>query len=476
MKCSKAEKLLYGYSGGSAEQNLPAEVLAHVQSCERCSRLFEQVRSVNTVLAETPEAELIPQEDVERMVSAGLLKQRTSVRRENAWEWLRGLPVPGVAAVLTAVLAAATVGWYSGWIFSWSSHPARAAAAAYNGQHVVTASFDSTLRLGRNCTAHLRRGSRCTIRRAEETVAIIDLHYGKILLSARKGSYDTLAVTSGPVHVYATGTHFQVERFGPILNVSVLEGSVKVHYGPEKAAPVSAGETWAFDFRENSGKADTLGPGTRLQMVNDFAAMSAAETRLGLSTAETGGAPDPAIASTRISPARASRPGRTFTEDSAVIRQYAIAKSMIGKRRYGPAAAVLQECLEKLNANADSACFDLAFCYTNLRRYADAVAVYRRVVDSGVDEELVETALHRSNKILYLKLKEYDAARGGIRRYLKTYPKGLWREEELYYGIHLSFTLGDTPAADSLSLVFAAEFPGSCRARELLKKAEKSPQ
>jgi TolA-binding protein len=478
MRCSRVEKNLYLLSEGLADQKLEADISAHVRSCKRCGRLLVDLRAMNEILTEAPDAALIPENEVEEMVSAGL-RRRKPLPRECSQYRLNGngIPVPGFATACVVLLALVAVVLYSVLVLypnTLSRRNSVAAAGAQDERRVVAVSRASTLCLGQNCTVYLHKGSTCAILRAEETVVIIDLRYGEILLAARKGMYDTIAIHSGTAKVYATGTHFGVDRSSDILSVSVLEGKVKVVYAGEKETPVSALETCVLNTKENTSKTERISASKRQQMMNEFAAMATGNTEWGLADGLPGKNIDDNALFNRPKLPYTPRQNRNAADDNAAKRQYSMADKLIQKDNYASAAVAIEDYLKKYNLNADSAWFDLAFCYTNLRRYDDAIDAYHIVVDAGVNEQLVETALHRSNKILYVKLKEYDEARCGIERYLKKYPLGRWREEEFYYGIQIALAQGNANRADSLTNVFAGEFPGNCRTQELLKKVEPS--
>jgi tetratricopeptide (TPR) repeat protein len=158
--------------------------------------------------------------------------------------------------------------------------------------------------------------------------------------------------------------------------------------------------------------------------------------------------------------------------DSAALHQYAIAENMMGKGRYAPAAHVLEIYVTKYESNVDSVWFDLGYCYTVLRRYNDAVDAYRRVADESADGPLIETALHRINKIRYLKLAQYEEARRGIEEYLVRFPAGTWREEALYYCIKIALAEKDLNKANGTLKRLTAEFPRNCKVAELTAEIE----
>ena len=153
--------------------------------------------------------------------------------------------------------------------------------------------------------------------------------------------------------------------------------------------------------------------------------------------------------------------------DSAAKSQYAIAENILLEKKFDMAAHVLEYYLTKYKFNADSAWFNLGYCYTMMQRYSDAVNAYRNAATVSVDGSLMETALHRTNKILYLKLAHYKEARKGIENYQITYPNGKWLEEELYFQVKVAIAENDFSNAESLALRYSCKFPKNCRGHEL---------
>jgi TolA-binding protein len=200
-------------------------------------------------------------------------------------------------------------------------------------------------------------------------------------------------------------------------------------------------------------------------MINDFAAMTAANTRYELQGDITEKGAGIIAQEIQHSPLPRSTPNRAL--DSAAAHQYTIAREMIAKAHYKAAGHVLEDYLTKYTTNQDSVWFDLAFCYSALRRYSDAIELYQRIVTESLDEPLIEAALHRSNKIMFLKFRDYGDASTGIDHYLQKYPHGMWREEAWYYRIKIALSRHDGSDADSLLKIFTKEFPRNCKGQEL---------
>jgi tetratricopeptide (TPR) repeat protein len=292
------------------------------------------------------------------------------------------------------------------------------------------------------------------------------LHYGSILLAARKEMYDSIIVTSGQVRTYATGTHFEVSYIDHRIDVSVLEGSVKITSDGARETAVGPLEECIVSPEEAGVHLSRFGIEKKNRLISDFALMTTACTRFGFAGAlpvKTGDT----VLYRQDNYARHSLQRPSASDDSAAARQYGIARSMIAKGKYAAASHVLEDYIVKYRLNADSAWFDLAFCYTFLGRYGDAVTAYRRAAQESVDEPLIETALHRSNKIELLKRGRYDDAGRGIEEYLAKYPQGKWREEEWYYRVKVSIARGETDEADTLTRRYSAEYPHNCKVAEL---------
>ena len=467
MNCSRVEKYLALLAGGEADPHEEALAKAHLRSCARCARFFAELQAVHNDLDSVPAFSLIPQAEADGIVAACLDKAVLPVRHEPRLRRPSWLAAPGFALAAAAVLVAAA-GFFLTPILRQNGAPKHggiAAAGIQNGQRVIAVSQDSTLFLGQSCTVHLLKGGRCTILRADDAVVKIDLQYGRILLAAQKGRYDTIAVYSGAVRTFATGTHFEVDYFSDLTSVSVLEGKVKVTGFRGKETPVGALEECTFSAQNDAPLPRGFDLRTQQRMINDFAAMTAANTRYELATSAAGNAPTEVRRTKKPHPRRQSP---NLALDSAAAHEYAIARAMIGKAKYATAAHVLEDYLAKYRYKEDSVWFDLAFCYSTLRRFDDAVELYHRITSESIDEPLIETALHRSNKILFLKFDEYDEARHGIEEYLSKYPHGLWREEEWYYRIKIALAERDPAKSETLLQQYVKEFPHNCKGHELL--------
>jgi tetratricopeptide (TPR) repeat protein len=162
--------------------------------------------------------------------------------------------------------------------------------------------------------------------------------------------------------------------------------------------------------------------------------------------------------------------GIANSNSSSVINAYITAKNLIDENKPLLASQILESYLKTSRTNADSAWFALALCYTMLHQYNDALNAYRKVLDNSNNRAIIETSAHRINKLLFVKLKNYDVADQGFSRYLITYPHGIWRDEAMYYYIELVLFKKNVSKADSLNRQYVIEFPRNCHAKELAQK------
>ena len=472
MNCKKVEKYLCQCPGGITDPYWKQLVDEHIRSCRRCERLFAVIREVHRELTFTPEISPLPQKVIENIVGVAVRRRHYNINKKARLKLWNGASMSKLS-VAGAMAAMVVVGFFISLFFllnDSSHHGKTVAAAVIRGQQVETIFRDTTLFFMESCIVRLQRHSCCAVLQADPTVVRIVLHYGKLLVAARKDAYDTLEVCTGTIHTLATGTHFEVNFSGGLFGVSVLEGTVLVVGPTGITSAVRPLEQCTFNEPENAFHLDSFSVGKQKQLINDFAGMTAACIRFGLA----GNHPEKTASMVRRhdSPAL-SRRNPAIAPDSGALRKYQIAKNMMAKRNFALAAHVLEDFLTKPSSNADSAWFDLGYCYTIMGRYGDAVFAYHRAATEGVDEPLLETALHRCNKILFLKLSHYDEARQGIKEYLSTYPTGRWREEEWYYRVKVAIALGNALEAKESIHGYLAEFPRTCKNHELTAAVEK---
>jgi TolA-binding protein len=471
MRCSKVEKYLCSLSDSPADQKVETLVREHIRTCSRCGQIESFLKKMDRISSDVPDFERISEPQIEEIVSQSIRNNKTFSNKPGKIKNLFSFPKIAVAGFTVIFLAAAVLfikPFINGDPFKLNYR--NTAAYLNKDQNIKSVSGDSVLSFGQNCTMLLRKNSRCTIIKSEEKVVIVELQHGEIFVSAAKGMYDTIAVRCGTFKVYATGTHFKVEHFDKQIRVSVLEGKVKTVHSTSNETDVSALETLTFQKEDSSVTKGFLSSNEQDVLVTDFAVFAAANTRLGLKRAISEKSRENLSGNLFSVNVKSSNQKREFRSDSAAARQLAIAESMVKKGRFRSAVPVLEYYLKIYDYNTDSAWFSLGACYSYIRRYNEAADAYKRVINECVDEQLVEAALHRRNKILFLKLKLNDEARCGSQSYLKMYPQGKWREEEFYYVCRLALADNDIKSADSLTGQFLKEYPHDCRAYELLEE------
>jgi outer membrane protein assembly factor BamD (BamD/ComL family) len=157
-----------------------------------------------------------------------------------------------------------------------------------------------------------------------------------------------------------------------------------------------------------------------------------------------------------------------FHDSLEALYHYAIVESMMKKGKFENAVYVILDYLATYGTNHDRAYGDLGLCYLKIARPEKALRAYQSLVAESRDPEAVETALHKINAVRFLKLDDYSHAEQGIREYLGKYPGGTWRESELYYLIKIYlYYKKDLKAARILAKQYLADFPATCRAREI---------
>ena len=354
MKCKKIEKYLYLLSDGHAKKEQEALAREHLQSCARCSRLFAYLQSMRHGFAGEPLFAAIPEDDVGYMVASGL--RRHHRRFQEKPQPLFGLlPAPRLVISFASLLfVAAGILIIPRVLHDGSSRQCGATeAVTQKDQPVCADGRDSILAIGHHCTVRLKKNASCTMVRSEEKVIRIVLQKGTLLLAAKKGFYDTIAVECSGVKVLATGTHFSVEQESHLIKVSVLEGAVKVINEALREIPVAALEECTFTLEENDVAVHRLSVEKQDLLTDDFAYMTAANTRRELAAAAEEA--EKGVSSQKAVPGKIIRlaQGPAMPRDSAVQNQYVIAEGLLLKENFGTAAHVF-------------GVFNAGFCYNNL--------------------------------------------------------------------------------------------------------------
>jgi TolA-binding protein len=294
--------------------------------------------------------------------------------------------------------------------------------AAPPGAGIVSLTKDTTITFNRACALRAEAGADVSLQRRGARgaqgarVVHFTLSRGRILIAAHKGLYDTISVACGPATVFATGTHFSVLRTDSIVQVTVLEGAVKVlRQNPAREFFIESNETGNVQIRDSSWNKERLSPLLRRQLSDGFKAMSSVDFCMPqVQNADENQVLEP------LSPAAPA-------EKSA----YGKIRRMIRKGDYENALSGILKYLETDTADADVAYCDLALCYSNLGQWQNAVQAYAKASAATRDSLVREAILHRTNHILFSKLARYDEAGAGIRSYLSRYPNGHWHEREL---------------------------------------------
>ena len=229
MNCGTIIKLVLRWGDGSMTPDEASSVKDHIAICKQCHGLFSAVDSIHNELRSAPAFETIPQNESDAIVRDVCAKHLQHHTKERVFpsSFFQSPRIAFAGLALTAVI----VGMYllplthhAGRTLSVKQHPVN------NEERLPAVSLirDSTFSIGHNCVVRLKAGSDFSLTRASEKVVRMTLLKGSVFLSAKKGSYDTIGVTAGNSVVYATGTRFMVERRDSLLNVAVLEGTVRV--------------------------------------------------------------------------------------------------------------------------------------------------------------------------------------------------------------------------------------------------------
>lgn len=150
----------------------------------------------------------------------------------------------------------------------------------------------------------------------------------------------------------------------------------------------------------------------------------------------------------------------------AAAAQYALGWTYFKQRQYGPAARAFERFLQD-HRGADTgipyrqdARLRLADCYYALKRYDDAVEMYRRVEGDGADYALFQTgqALSFAGRP--------DASVRTLRRLVERYPDSRWREEALYRIGYVHFQQQDYAAARAAYQEVIERFPDDALAAQ----------
>jgi hypothetical protein len=455
MRCKGLEKSIYLYYDGLLNKEEAREVDAHLSSCPRCSRTAQEAKRSLAVLQQPDlPGMLLSREKQESLIYEKLYTERVT-RRPVILQWKRfAYPVVAVAAI--AVLSVV-----SGFFMIGGAHrdrgpvPGVSLLVHHAPVTVSTALTDTTISFDRLCAFHAGNATTVVMDRHGRRSVSFDLSKGNILIAAHKGFYDTIAVRSGPLTVYATGTHFSVERNDDFISASVLEGTVKLlnnRAGGEMI--LGCGEFCSVSLQDASWKKEPLSIGMQRQLAEEFEAMGSAD----------------------VWPL-ASDSGRHQNRRSAGVSpaqgRYPEIRGLLRQGEWDKAIAAITKYLDSNSGEVDMAYCDLALCYSKLHRYEDAISAYEKAALATRDTLVREAALHKINSVCFSKLRRYAEAEAGIKKYLAAFPAGNWREQEYLLLIRVKTIRKNLPEAQQVLQRFMSEFPTSCRVAEAQEEVSK---
>jgi TolA-binding protein len=468
MKCSKIERLILMSGDGALSQKDEAAVDRHIASCPHCREIASQLVSIQRELKNTPDFTMIPQHESDGIVRETCTKLlHPSNKRRPSWAGIPAMPRIAFAGLAGACLLFGAFVVPLIYRASTRSHavPSTACVRPFPPETAIVK--DSTFTIDRYCTVRLKSPGSFTLIRGDESVVHLLLHSGSVFISAKKGFYDTIAVQTGGKEVFATGTHFMVERGKNDITVEVLEGTVKVRTR-DYDYPVEEHEKLTIADKENRPSLLGLLSDEQIALSKEFDGMTDAQTN----PPSFNNGVRPAMSRAGVANPGAFTRAVTADRDSAAFFEFLAAKKFVSRGEFLSASRIFEHYLKSNRRNADSAWFELGYCYTILHRYEDALSAYHKVAAPGVDGSLVETSIHRINKLLYLRFKKFDEAGESIAGYLSRYPRGKWRDEEMYLYIQIKLYNNDSAAVDSLTQLYANEFPHNCRVKELSGRAK----
>jgi hypothetical protein len=322
-----------------------------------------------------------------------------------------------------------------------------AAHQAKSENTILTSTQDTIVMFNRMCALRVGPDSRVTLDRRGPRVVYVDLSQGSVQIAAHKGLYDTIAVRCTAVTVFATGTHFSVERTGSDVRVSVVEGAVELSNTQTGGRmPLSCGELCLVNGTNRTWEKVALPEPVQKQLTDIFEIMVSSDFAL---------VPVPVTGAHQ-------QHGVRFQEPAREKRDYDTVRGLIRHGDYDKAIVAIVEHLASAPLDRDVAYCDLALCYSRTDRWESALDAYASASAATTDSLVKEAVLHRVNSILFSKLARFSEAGSGIRDYLLRYPRGAWRERE--YGMLIRIEIAQNHREEAQRSVdrYAFEFPGSC--------------
>jgi|GEM_PF-2555074 hypothetical protein len=453
MICPINKRRIYLLCDGLLDGKEKAETEAHLKTCLRCGAVFAEASRILALLKRpSPSGAEIPRTTVESIVSRAIAGNAVPTAARHLQ-----FTFPSHARWATA--AGFVLLFISGlFLFTSSRNKGNAGPAAAHSPGnpsaalIATSVNDTTIWFNRMCALRAEKNSMVSLLQQSARVVYFRLSQGSILVAAHKGLYDTIAVQCAAVTVFATGTHFSVERAGADVRVGVAEGTVRL-------VDARTNEPMILSCGELSVVHDAVGPlekgpmplSLRKRLASNFETLSPADFSPSLASAG-----DPY-----------SHRKSGLGEHRAENYGFQHVRSHIRRGEYDSAIVDIVNYLARDTTDRDIAYCDLALCYGKIERWESAVEAYGKAAASTNDSLVAEAILHRTNSILFSKLARSAEAEKGIREYLAKYPLGAWRERE--YGMLVRIQMAQNRSAEARQTVdrYGEEFPASCSVEEM---------
>jgi ferric-dicitrate binding protein FerR (iron transport regulator) len=446
MNCPVNERQIYLLCDGLLQGGERSKAEAHIQACGRCRNIYEVARqSLALWKLPAPEHMLTDQATADSIIAQALADSK---RRPRIIAMRFGRKTYSLLAAAAMLLLVLVSGVYllnnvrnSGKNIS-AAVPMTAAETT-----ILTSAKDSTVIFNRMCALRAGPDTRVTLDRRGPRVVYFDLSQGSVQIAAHKGLYDSIAVRCAAVTVFATGTHFSVERTGSDVRVSVVEGAVEISNAQTGGRmPLSCGEVCLVNGANRTWEKEALPEPVQKQLNEIFETMVSSDFEL---------VPMPVTGAHQQHSVR-------FREPALQKQSYDAVRGLIRHGDYDKAIVAIVEHLASGPLDRDVAYCDLALCYSRTDRWESALDAYAGALAATTDSLVKEAVLHRANSILFSKLARFSEAGPGIRDYLLRYPHGAWRERE--YGMLIRIEIAQNHHEEAQRTVdrYAFEFPGSC--------------
>jgi ferric-dicitrate binding protein FerR (iron transport regulator) len=447
MNCPVSERQIYLLCDGLLQEEERSEVEAHVLACGRCRKTYDEARQSLALLNQpAPEHLILDPATADSIISQALEDSNHRPKVIAMRFGRKTYPLLAAAALLLFVLVSG-IYLLSNVRTSGKNIAAVVAQTAKPETTILTSAKDTTVIFNRMCALRASIDTKVTIDRRGPRVVYFDLSQGSVQVAAHKGLYDTIAVRCAPVTVFATGTHFSVERTGSDVRVSVVEGAVELSNTQTGGRmPLSCGELCLVNGTNRTWEKVALPEPVQKQLTDIFEIMVSSDFAL---------VPVPVTGAHQ-------QHGVRFQEPAREKRDYDTVRGLIRHGDYDKAIVAIVEHLASAPLDRDVAYCDLALCYSRTDRWESALDAYASASAATTDSLVKEAVLHRVNSILFSKLARFSEAGSGIRDYLLRYPRGAWRERE--YGMLIRIEIAQNHREEAQRSVdrYAFEFPGSC--------------